>query len=116
MGSFGDNNPDNPWLSIIGDKPIIANEFSLMGNYPNPFNPSTSIIFNMDVSSHVNVKIFNLMGEEVRTLQNNSLEAGFHSVTWNARNNFGKEVPSGMYFYSIESNGRTLTGKMLLLK
>jgi len=116
MGAFGDNNPDNPWLSIIGDKPIIANEFSLMGNYPNPFNPSTSIMFNLDAASHINVRIFNLMGEEVRILQNNSLEAGFHSVTWNARNNFGKEVPSGMYFYSIESNGKILSGKMLLLK
>ena len=115
-GVFGNNNSDNPWLSIIGDKDMIANEFALHGNYPNPFNPSTAIRFNVDIQSHVSVKVFNLVGKEVRTLQNNALNSGFYSVTWNGKDNYGKDVPSGMYLYNIESNGRILSGKMLLLK
>ena len=115
-GTFGDNNSDNPWLSMIGDHEMVASEFALYGNYPNPFNPTTAIRFNIDVNSHVSVKVFNLIGKEVRTLQNNALNSGSYSVTWNGKDNYGKDVPSGMYLYNIESNGRILSGKMLLLK
>ena len=58
----------------------------------------------------------NLIGKEVRTLQNNALNSGSYSVTWNGKDNYCKDVPSGMYLYNIESNGRILSGKMLLLK
>ncbi|MBT4283201.1 MAG: T9SS type A sorting domain-containing protein, partial [Candidatus Marinimicrobia bacterium] len=114
-GVFGDNNPENPWLGIIGND-VIPNDFAIHGNYPNPFNPITTLRFDIDIQSNVSITVFNVIGEEIKTLQNGDLAPGQYNVKWNARDNNGKAVPSGMYLYSIQSNGRTLTGKMLLLK
>jgi len=114
-GVFGSNNPDNPWLGII-DNDVIPAEFAVRGNYPNPFNPVTTIQFDIDLQSNVTLSIFNLIGEEIKSLHNGELKPGQYDIKWNAQDNNGKAVPSGMYLYSIQSNGRTLTGKMLLLK
>ena len=86
-------------------------EFALGNSYPNPFNPSTTIDFEIPVDSRVVLKIYNLAGQEVATLKNETMSAGKHSITWDA-----KGMPSGVYFYKLTSGGQSETKKMLLLK
>ena len=111
---FGINNPDNE-LSVVNLE-MIPDEFALKGNFPNPFNPETSIMFDLDITSNVTVKIYSLLGEEVITLYNGQADPGVYSIKWNATNSMGREVPSGVYLYSVISDKRMHTGKMLLLK
>ena len=90
---------------------IIPNHPSLFQNYPNPFNPSTEIRFSLPNQSHVSLKIFDLLGREIAVLANEVLEAGDHSVKWNAA-----DAPSGIYFYRLEAGKFVETKKMILLK
>src|SRR5690606_11557988 len=78
----------------------VPSEFSLLQNYPNPFNPSTKIAFTLPVESHLTLKVFNLLGEEVTTLYNASKDAGAHSFDFDASN-----LNSGIYFYQLEAQG-----------
>jgi hypothetical protein len=87
------------------------NSFELNQNYPNPFNPSTTISFNLPESGKVILKIYNIMGEEIKTLVEGYREAGIHSFNFNAEGH-----PSGMYLYRLSTNGFTETKKLLLLK
>jgi hypothetical protein len=80
-------------------------------NYPNPFNPSTKIVFELPVKSMVNLKIYNLIGQEVMTLVNEELEAGKYERNFNAGN-----LPSGSYMYYLNTGEKTISGKMLLMK
>jgi len=82
-----------------------------MWNTPNPFNPTTTISFNLPQSELVNLTIYNLMGQKVTTLLDRPLGAGEHSVAWN-----GSNVASGVYFYVLDVGTATMTQKMLLLK
>jgi|GEM_PF-5944476 len=106
-------NTDN----VVGvESEAIPTDYSLSQNYPNPFNPSTTIKFGIPEAANVSVKIFNLLGQEVATLVNNNLEAGYHIINFNASN-----MISGMYFYRIHANGidgsnYTDVKKMLLVK
>ncbi len=112
---FGINNPDNDFLhSEISD--VIPEKFTLKGNYPNPFNPETNIEFDLDITSNINVTIYSVMGEKVITLYNGQADPGMYSLKWDAENSAGQNVPSGIYLYTITSNDRMQTGKMLLLK
>ena len=86
-------------------------EFSLSQNYPNPFNPSTTIKFAIPTTSNVKLTIYNAIGKEIATLVNGSMEAGNHSVNWNASDN-----SSGMYFFKLEAGNFTATKKMMLIK
>jgi hypothetical protein len=103
-------------LSAIDDNSITVDRFELKGNYPNPFNPTTKIRFTNDRSSNVKVTVYALTGEKVATIMNKPVNAGAYDVSWNGRNTNGKIVPTGMYLYDIESDGRRLQGKMLFLK
>ena len=98
------------------DENITVEEFALKGNYPNPFNPVTKIKFSNDRNDNVKITVFSLMGEKVATIMNKNLVPGTYDVSWNGRNTSGQVVPTGMYFYKIESGGRSLQGKMLFLK
>ena len=89
----------------------------LLNNYPNPFNPTTSISFSIPEESKVNLSIYNIKGQKVKTLINEVLPAGEHSVVWNGRDSNGKRVSSGIYFYQLISNvNKSNIKKMLLLK
>ena len=88
--------------------PVII---ELMQNYPNPFNPTTTISFTFPESGNVTLKIFNPLGEEVATLVNGYTESGVHTFNFNAEN-----LPSGVYIYQLNTNGSSLTKKMLFLK
>ncbi|MCH8033064.1 MAG: T9SS type A sorting domain-containing protein [Bacteroidetes bacterium] len=86
-------------------------KFELSQNYPNPFNPSTTMSFNLPKSGVVTLKVYNLMGEEIKTLVEGYKEAGIYTVNFNA-----KELASGMYLYRLSTNGFTETKKLLLMK
>ncbi|MDP7558891.1 MAG: FlgD immunoglobulin-like domain containing protein, partial [Candidatus Marinimicrobia bacterium] len=91
-------------------------EFKVYNNYPNPFNPVTTLRYDLPENSFVNITIYNLLGREVRTLVNHNQDAGFKSVIWNATNNQGNPVSAGLYLYQIRAGRYVHTGKMLLLK
>ena len=103
-------------LSTVNDNNITVDRFELKGNYPNPFNPTTKIRFTNDRSSNVKVTVYALNGEKVATIMNRNVNAGAYDVSWNGKNSNGSIVPTGMYLYDIESDGRRLQGKMLFLK
>ena len=94
----------------------LPGEFKILGNYPNPFNPVTKLRFDIDYRSNVTVTIYNILGNEVTTLQNGEMNPGRYSLSWNATNDQGQSVPTGMYLYKVTSDSRILTGKMLLMK
>ena len=86
-------------------------KIELTQNYPNPFNPSTTISFSLPESGNVILKIYNVIGKEIETLVEGYREAGIYTVNFNA-----EELASGMYIYSLRTNGFTETKKMLFMK
>ncbi len=94
----------------------IPGEFSLAQNYPNPFNPSTNISFNILNAGEYELNIFNILGEKVRSLANRNYTVGEYTSVWDARNDAGNPVSSGVYFYRLSSDKQTLTRKMLLVR
>ena len=95
---------------------VIPKDYALSPVYPNPFNPTTKIRYDIPEASVVTLSIYNLMGKEVRTLTNSEQKAGFKNVQWNATNDQGKPVPAGVYIYSIQAGEFRQTKKMILLK
>lgn len=96
---------------------IVPTTSQLIGNYPNPFNPTTTISFSVtQTSPFVTLEIFNLKGQKVKQLVNETLPAGSHSVIWNGTNDSGKSVTSGIYFYKMKTGSYTYTRKMILMK
>jgi serine protease len=90
--------------------------FSLDQNYPNPFNPKTTISYSLPTTSYVTLEIFNVLGQRVTTLVDQTMGAGQHQVDWNSTDQSGNSVASGIYFYRLTTEGQTLSKKMLLLK
>jgi len=91
----------------------IPSEFKLEQNYPNPFNPSTEIRFSIPKDSHVKLELFNTLGGKVATLMNKEMSAGSHNYQLSISN---YQLPSGIYFYKLQSGSFSETKKMLLLK
>jgi hypothetical protein len=87
-----------------------------VSNYPNPFNPETTINFQTNQNSWITVTIYNIKGEKITTLHNGYLNAGKHELIWNGKNNEEREVTSGIYFYRIDTQKDSFTQKMILLK
>ena len=94
----------------------IPDEYALHHNYPNPFNPTTTILYDVPQEGYVSLVIYDLMGREINKLMNGTMDAGYYSMQWNGRNSFGSMVSAGVYFYQIQVNGFVQTKKMLLLK
>ena len=94
----------------------IPKVFALHKNYPNPFNPITTINYDLPKDANVRIVIYNLMGREVCTLVNTNQRAGYQTIHWNALDNSGRRVSSGFYFYVMDSDNFHKTQKMLLLK
>jgi parallel beta-helix repeat protein len=94
----------------------LPKAFAVSQNYPNPFNPSTVINYALPKSSLVSIKIYNILGQEVKTLINSEHQAGNYSIQWNGDNNFGNPVSSGAYIYRVTAGQNTKTMKMVLLK
>ncbi len=87
-----------------------------ISNFPNPFNPSTTISFSIHKKSNVELSIFNIKGQKIKTVINESLDIGGYSVSWNGVDDLGKTVGSGVYLYQIKIPSKILTRKMMLLK
>jgi len=95
-----------------------VNRFELIGNFPNPFNPNTAILFTLDNSSQVNVRIYNATGQLVRTLcRDKILPSGqLHQLTWDGKNEMNQDAATGTYFYRLQAGNRSLVKKMLLVR
>ena len=111
VGNFTTNG-----LTAVGDESELPKEFAISQNYPNPFNPTTMIKFQLPKEQFVTLKVYDLLGKEIRTLVEGNIQAGYHKVVWDATDNFGNKVTSGIYFYRITAGNNVVTKKMLLLK
>jgi hypothetical protein len=100
----------------IDDEDIITSNNMQLSNYPNPFNPSTTISYNVSKSGHTNLTVYNIKGQKVKTLIDQHVSSGEHVVNWNGTDNKNTQVTSGVYFYILSSDERRTVNKMLLLK
>ena len=98
---------------VVGDISsfMAPEEFALSAAYPNPFNPSTSLDLSLDNSGNVSVKVYNVVGQVVATLANGHMNAGYHTLTWDA-----SSMASGMYFVKVETGSNVAVQKMMLMK
>ena len=95
---------------------LVPGVFALHQNYPNPFNPNTEIRFDIPEVTKVDISIFNLMGQKVKTLKNEKITPGYHTVQWDGTNDNGIQVSTGMYFYTLQTEAKSAMRKMLFLK
>jgi len=84
--------------------------------YPNPFNPVTTLRYDLPENGLVNITVYDMLGREVKTLVNRTQDAGYKSVIWDATNDYGKPVSAGIYLYQIQVGDYMQTKKMVLLK
>jgi hypothetical protein len=95
---------------------VTPASFNLAQNFPNPFNPSTIISFDIPADAFVKLKVYNILGQEVAQLVNETKNAGKYQVNWNGTDNAGNKVTSGVYIYNLKANDFTSTRKMILTK
>lgn len=127
------NGIDNPAIIFVqSDKNIVANfkqisdvaesqneipdNFALHQNYPNPFNPETIIKYELPKSCHVKITVFNVHGQQVKTIVNEYQNEGYHKIIWRGLNDTGQKVPSGVYIYHFQADDFYRTCKMILMK
>lgn len=104
-------------ITSVDDDPLnIARQFTLEQNYPNPFNPSTTISYKLPIESNISITIFNLLGQQVRTLLSARQPAGEYQIAWDGYDGSGKAVSSGVYLYRLQTGKFIETKKMTLLK
>jgi len=94
----------------------VPTEYSLLQNSPNPFNPSTKIQFELPKAGFARLSVYNVLGQTVRTLYEEKLLAGKHTVIFDGKDDNGSEIASGIYFYRLEAGDFTQSKKMILLK
>jgi hypothetical protein len=94
----------------------IPAQFALSNNYPNPFNPTTNINYQLAEDAQVTLKIYNMLGQEVKTIISEAQEAGYYTAKWDGNNDFGARVSSGVYIYSLHAGSFVATKKMNLIK
>ena len=95
---------------------FVPDKIYLSKSYPNPFNPSTSVEFGLPSASKVKISVFNILGQEIKVLVNGTVSAGQHSIVWNATDENGKKVSSGLYFLKLQAGETSLLQKMILAK
>ena len=95
---------------------ILPDSISLYSAYPNPFNPTTTLRYDLPEDAQVNITIYDMMGRQVSTLVSSQQSAGYKSVQWNANNSAGQPVSAGLYLYMIQAGEFRQTKKMVLLK
>ena len=88
----------------------------MKSNYPNPFNPVTTIYYSVKEKSTIKIEIYNLRGQIVKSLVNETREAGSHNVVWNGLDNADKPVSSGIYLYKMKSGNYVSSKKMILMR
>ena len=103
-------------LDIDDINTTVSNEFALLSNYPNPFNPITSIRYNLESNSNVKITVYDLLGNVVNELFQGTQMAGINNVSWNATNNMGESISSGVYIYKVQTDASYKIGRMMFLK
>jgi len=91
-------------------------EYSLLKNYPNPFNPQTTINFSLDEPGQISLKVYDIAGKEVGNLINGFYSVGNYSVQWNAKDMYGKQLSSGIYIYQLNTKKGILSNRMVLMR
>ncbi|MCG6959221.1 T9SS type A sorting domain-containing protein [bacterium BMS3Abin03] len=116
--TFFDSSPkrNNNGESVSLNENSLPNKYVLEQNFPNPFNPTTQIRFGIPEAGSVTLKIYNSVGQLVKTLVDGNMSEGYHQVTWDATDNSGSKLSSGVYFYRITTGTFAQVNKMLLLK
>lgn len=105
------------YFSPLAVKGLGADSYQITAkSFPNPFNPTTTITYSISAANFITVKVFNLLGQEIKTLQNGFLPSGTHQLSWNGTDHSGNAIPGGMYIYVIKSGADILKQKMLYLK
>lgn len=100
----------------IEDEVRLPNDFELTQNYPNPFNPSTTINYSLPESGNVDISVFNVLGQKITTLHSGYESAGQHRLVWNAKNESGSELSSGIYITRVSYGGKSKSIKMMLMR
>ena len=103
-------------MSSDNDTSQFPGRFSLSQNFPNPFNPTTEIKYELPNKSLVNITIYDVVGRKIKSLVNQEQISGSYSLQWDATNSVGESIPAGMYIYTIQAGKYTSTKKMVLLK
>lgn len=115
------------WYTILDELTVVSNsverlgeeipvEYELNQNYPNPFNPTTKIKYGLPSSARVRVSVFNVLGQLVTTIIDREQAAGYYEVMWDATADNGMSLPSGLYFYRIDTKDFSATRSMVLQK
>ncbi|NOZ03787.1 MAG: T9SS type A sorting domain-containing protein [FCB group bacterium] len=108
--------PDSTTTSVANEATPLPHEFTLLGNYPNPFNPATTIRFYLPGNTPVKITVYDIRGGKVMTLADRYFQAGYNEVRWKGVDDRLSPVGSGIYFYKVETPRKILTGKMILVK
>ena len=98
-------------ISLEYMQSVIPGNYTLIQNYPNPFNPSTTISFTVPTDGYVMISVFDINGRLVSTLLDDNINSGYHSITWD-----GADVSAGLYIYTLQAEGVSLSSKMILMK
>ena len=109
MGAFG-------WITTDSNNSVVFPLVYLRQNTPNPFNPTTTIAFTLANDGVVSLRVYNALGQQVRTLVNRHTTAGHHTVTWNGRDDRGNAVASGVYLYRLVTGDKVMVKRMTLVR
>lgn len=108
---------DTTLVNIDGEKlKNVLRAFTLFQNYPNPFNPSTTIEYNLPEAGDVEIRIFNMNGQLVRSFSANDLSAGINKIVWDGKNEMGATVASGLYVCKVKFENLVVSKKMILIR
>ncbi len=117
--NYGSNSIDYIQIipsSIQQESINIGDRFKLFHNYPNPFNPETNISYQLAQQDKVTITIFNSLGQKVKTLLDENQSQGYYSITWDGKNETGRTMSSGVYFYQLKTNSKIEMKKMIMIK
>ena len=103
-------------VSITNANALIPNQFKVYDAYPNPFNPVTTLRYQLPEANLVSVTIYDMAGREVKNLIHQQQNQGLHTIQWNGTNNLGNTVSAGIYLYQVQSGPYNQINKMILLK
>ena len=101
---------------VLNKETVIPSTFTLHQNFPNPFNPTTTLRYDLPSDAFVTLSIYDMLGREITKLVNTTQQGGFKSIQWDATDSMGRPVSAGVYLYQIEAGDFVQTRKMVLLK
>jgi hypothetical protein len=110
------NKPVQSLTLEAANREVLPTQFSLSGNYPNPFNPSTKFVVAVPKTALVDIVVYDILGKKVRTLIHEEKEAGYHAIEWNGLSDDGAATPSGVYFVRMVSEKFNAVQKIMMLK